>query len=121
MKSISLGIEWLWQIKFIYFNVRSVIMAKPSNSLQGIYIAYIAPSVLSLVITYNLSVLLTSNTDSIIHYTIYIIIITLFIYYSTLNYNSYFSRMISDLNMLTIHLIEVADTDTFKTELQSLL
>ena len=35
--------------------------------------------------------------------------------------NSHFSRMISDWSMLLTHFIEVADTDTFKTELQLLL
>ena len=34
--------------------------------------------------------------------------------------NSYFSRTISDWNKLPVHVIEVTDTDTFKTELQSL-
>ena len=39
----------------------------------------------------------------------------------TAHQNSYFSRTISDWNKLPTHLIEVTDSDTFKTELQSLL
>ena len=35
--------------------------------------------------------------------------------------NNYFSRTLSDWNMLPVHLIEITDTDTFKTGLQSLL
>ena len=39
----------------------------------------------------------------------------------TAHQNSHFSKIISDWNKLPTHLIEVADTDTFKTEVQSLL
>ena len=35
--------------------------------------------------------------------------------------NSYFSRTIKDWNTLPIHLIEIEDTDIFRTRLQSLL
>ena len=35
--------------------------------------------------------------------------------------NSYFSRTTSDWNKLPTHLIEITNSDTFKTELQSLL
>ena len=40
---------------------------------------------------------------------------------TTAHQNSYFSRAISDWNKLLKHFIKVAETDTFKTELQSLL
>ena len=40
---------------------------------------------------------------------------------TTTHQNSYFSRMISDWNMLLIHLIEVTDTNTVKTELKFVL
>ena len=42
-------------------------------------------------------------------------------YTTTAHQNSYFSRTISDWNMFPTHLINVTDTNTFKTELQSLL
>ena len=40
---------------------------------------------------------------------------------TTAHQNSYFIRTISDWNMLPTHFIEIADTDTSKTELQLLL
>ena len=40
---------------------------------------------------------------------------------TTAHQNSYFPRTISDWNKLPTHLIEITDSDTFKTELQSLL
>ena len=39
----------------------------------------------------------------------------------TAHQNSYFSRIISDWNMLPTHLIEVTDTDAFKTELRKII
>ena len=71
---------------------------------------------LSSVITYNPSIPLTSNT---INETVSSTILDLLPYSSIMAHqNSYFSRTVSDWNMLSIHLIEVTDTDTFKTELQ---
>ena len=39
----------------------------------------------------------------------------------TAHQSSYFPRTVSDWNKLPTHLIEITDSDTFKTELQSLL
>ena len=73
---------------------------------------HIVQSILSSTISVNSSVLFISTYHPL-HY-------ILPCSSTTAHQNSYFSRTISDWNKLPTHLIEVTDSDTFKTELQSL-